>query len=148
GVARPPQADALGVDDVQALEVADGASPVSDLAPRVHVLARRPIARAKAAVIVEQDDEARFGESPREPLDAMLLHAGVAMRHRDGGQASFAGWHEEPAAKLDAAVNFELNIGAFHHFDLLRGTHQAALKKWVAAILPWMRRPSSAENLS
>jgi hypothetical protein len=62
-VARAPEADPLRVDGVVRLEEADGAPPVGDLAPRVDVLARQPVAGAEAAVVVQQDDEAAFAKA-------------------------------------------------------------------------------------
>ena len=70
GIARAPEADALGVDDVEAFEVADGAPPIGDLTPRIDVLARQALAGAEAAVVVQQHDEARLGKRLRKRLDA------------------------------------------------------------------------------
>jgi hypothetical protein len=47
---------------------------------------------------------------------AVLFHAGIAMRHGDGGiGAGAAVGHIEPAAQRDAALGFECDIGTLEH---------------------------------
>jgi hypothetical protein len=105
GETRAPQADALRINDVQALRVADGPPPVGNLAPRVGILPRQALAGAEATVVVKQNDEARFGEGPCEGLDFMLLHTGIAMRHGDCGAPALTCRHVKPAAQLSRWAN-------------------------------------------
>src|SRR5579864_3515745 len=127
-IAGTPQADAFGVDDIQCFEVADRASPVGYLAPRVDIVARRAFARTESTMVMQQHDESGVGKGFRKRLEGMFFHAGVTMRHRDGWPPAFAGRNEEPAAKLDVAINFKFHVGAFNHFELLRRfAYQAGL---------------------
>jgi hypothetical protein len=56
---------------------------IGDLSPRIDIMAYGVIACAEITVVVQQHHEAGFREGAREWLDPLLLHARVAVRHRN-----------------------------------------------------------------
>jgi hypothetical protein len=109
--ACPPEADALLVQFWPVLEVGDGAPPVVELLPRIDVLPRFSAAIGKAAMVVQQHDEPRFGERFGECLDAVVLGAAVAVGHGDGRERRSRVFRDEqPRRKLDPAVDREAEI--------------------------------------
>jgi hypothetical protein len=77
------------------------------------------IARPEIAMIIEERDENGFREGPRESFDALLLHAGIAMRHRNRRGGTFGAGNEQPTPQRRAALDRELDIPSFGHRHLL-----------------------------
>jgi hypothetical protein len=70
-------------------------------------------------MIMEQHDETGFREGPCESFEAVLLHAGIAVRHRNRRGGSFRAGNEQPTAQRHAALDPELDIPSFRHRHLL-----------------------------
>jgi len=81
GIAGAPEADLSGINFGLALEKRNRAPPIGDLLPRVHVPALCTIAGPEIAMIMDQHDETGFRKGACESFYAMLLHAGITVRH-------------------------------------------------------------------
>jgi hypothetical protein len=74
------------------------------------------IACAEITVVVQQHHEAGFREGAREWLDPLLLHARVAVRHRnDWSGAIGASRNEQPSPEAIAAFDFGFYIPLLGH---------------------------------
>ena len=61
-------------------------------------------------------DQNRQIEELRKRLDAMLFHAGVAVRHRDGRiPTRCTGRNEQPTTQHHAAIHLEFDFRACNH---------------------------------
>jgi hypothetical protein len=92
---------------------------IGDLPPGINVLSRFAAADAEGPVVVEQHHEAGVSEGLGEPCDAVFLHAGVAVGHRDGRATLRIALRKiEPGAKFYAVVD-KSDFTAGGHRDLL-----------------------------
>src|ERR1700722_12408896 len=83
GIARAPQTDAVDVAAVDRFKKTNHAPPIGDLPPRIDVAAGNAAARPEAAVIMDNDDEARLGEALGEAAQPSILQSGEPVRHGD-----------------------------------------------------------------
>src|ERR1700747_1396635 len=119
GIAGAPDADTNGINFGLALEKRNRAPPIGDLLPRVDIPALYPVAGPETAMIMDQHDETGFREGACESFYAMLLHAGIAVRHRNRRRGAFGVGNEQPTAQRHAALDPELDIPSFRHCHLL-----------------------------
>src|SRR6202045_5118439 len=115
-----PQSYPLRIYFRPGFQVGDCATPIGDLPPGINVLTRFAAADAEGAVIVEQHHEAGVSEGLGESCDAVFLHAGVAVGHRDGRATLRIALRKiEPGAKFYAVVDKESDSGTGGHRHLL-----------------------------
>src|ERR1700731_3033357 len=67
------------------------------------------------AMIMDQHDKTGFRESPCKSFQAVLLHTGIAVRHRNRRGGTFSAGNEQPTAQRHAALDPELDIPSFRH---------------------------------
>src|SRR5260370_28068793 len=118
-IAGAPQSDPLRIYFGPGFQIGDCATPIGDLPPGINVLTRFATADAEGAVIMEQHHEAGVSEGLGEPCDAVFLHAGVAVGHRDRrATLRIAVRKIEPGAKFYTLVDrSDFTVGG--HRDLL-----------------------------
>ena len=115
GIAAAPQPDPVGVYEGLALQEGDRPAPVGDLHPRVDVVARRSAAGAEAAVVVHQHHKSGGGEHLGESLQAVLLHTGEPVGHRDGRMGTGAVGYKQPAPQNHIVFGGELDVLFLNH---------------------------------
>ena len=115
GIAGAPEADLSGINFGLALEKRNRAPPIGDLLPRVDIPALCPITCPEMAMIMDQHDKTGFRESPCKSFQAVLLHTGIAVRHRNRRGGTFGAGNEQPTAQRHAALDPELDIFSFRH---------------------------------
>src|SRR5580693_8376763 len=71
------------------------------------------------AMIMDQHDKTSFRESPCKSFQAVLLHAGIAMRHRNRRGGTFGAGNEQPTPQRRVALDREPDIPSFRHRHLL-----------------------------
>src|SRR6202047_1705998 len=71
------------------------------------------------AMIMDQHDKTSFRESPCKSFQAVLLHSGIAVRHRNCRGGTFGPGNEQPTAQRHAALDLELDIPSVRHRHLL-----------------------------
>src|ERR1700732_5251233 len=119
-IAGTPQSDPLRIYLGPGFQIGDCATPIGDLPPGINVLSRFAAADAEGPVIVEQYHEAGVSEGLGEPCDAVFLHAGVAVGHRDGRATLRIALRKiEPGAKFEAVVDRESDFATGGHRELL-----------------------------
>src|SRR5580704_15528433 len=84
-------------------------------AAKVDIPALYPIACPEMAMIMDQHDKTSFRESPCKSFQAVLLHTGIAVRHRNRRGGTFGAGNEQPTAQRHAALDPELDIFSFRH---------------------------------
>src|SRR5580704_6035077 len=96
-------------------------------AAKVDVPALYPIACPEMAMIMDQHNKTGFRESPCKSFQAVLLHTGIAVRHRNRRGGTFGAGNEQPTAQRHAALDPELDIPSFRyrHLLFLRYAHQS-----------------------
>src|SRR5258708_17573836 len=62
------------------------------------------------AMIMDQHDKTSFREGPCKSFQAVLLHTGIAVRHRNRRGGTFGAGNEQPTAQRHAALDPELDI--------------------------------------
>src|ERR1700747_2314740 len=100
GIAGAPDADTNGINFGLALKKGNRAPPIGDLLPRVDIPALCPIAGPEMAMIMDQHDKTGFRETPCKSFQAVLLHTGIAVRHRNRRGGTFGAGNEEPTAQV------------------------------------------------
>jgi len=79
-------------------------------------VAHRAVACTEIPVVVDQSHETGFRKGTRETLEPMLLHAGIAMRHRNGGTGVASRfWDKQPAAQALVALDREFHVPTLNH---------------------------------
>src|ERR1700693_2688213 len=87
-------------------------------AAKVDVPALYPIACPEMAMIMDQHDKTGFRESLCKSFHAVLLHTGIAVRHRNRRGGTFGAGNEQPTAQRHA-LDPELDIPSFRYRHLL-----------------------------
>jgi hypothetical protein len=67
-------------------------------------------------VVVHQDDKSRGGEHLGESLQAVFLHTGEAVGHRDGRMGTGAVGDKQPAPQNYVVFGGELDVLFLNHF--------------------------------
>ena len=119
-VAGTPQSHSPRIHLRPGFQIGDCATPIGELSPGINVLPRFAPADAEGPVIVEQHHEAGVGEGLGEPCDAVFLHTGVAVCHRDRrGTLRIALPKIEPGAEFYTVVGRKSYFATGRHRDLL-----------------------------
>lgn len=107
GVARPPDADTVGVDLVTRLGPRDRMAVVADLRPRVDLLAGFAIAGTEVAVVEHDRSQAVRREVLAEAVQVHLLDRRVAVGHHHGRRCPLAssGTYSQPRSVTPSASN-------------------------------------------
>src|SRR4029077_5841777 len=96
GIAGAPDADTNGINFGLALEKGNRAPPIGDLLPRVDVPALCTIACPEIAMIMDQHNETGFRVGACKSFETVLLHTGIAVRHRNRRGGTFGAGNEQP----------------------------------------------------
>src|ERR1700730_268607 len=115
-IARAPQSNPLRIYLGPRFQIGDCATPIGKLSPGINVLSRLPATDAECPVIVEQHHEAGVGKGLGEPCDSVLLHASVAVCHRDRSATLCIALRKiEPGAKFYTVVDRESDFAMNRH---------------------------------
>ena len=82
----------------------------------VDVVTDRAVARPEIPVVMEENDESRFGEGTSEALEPVLFHAGIAMGNGDGATpAPLPLGLEKPTSEPIAALDLKRYVAPLDH---------------------------------
>jgi hypothetical protein len=102
------------------------------------------------AMIMDQHDKTGFRESPCKSFQAVLLHTGIAVRHRNRRGGTFGAGNEQPTAQRHAALDPELDVflsAIAICFSPLCSTVVDPVSVGQAAILPRATQATLANDL-